>query len=268
MPTITELKETKRGRIAVFLDGRFWRSFAPDFLARLSVKKGTELSALDVAGLDDEGERRKVFDRALVFLGYRARSASEVETRLRRDGYDRSVIGSTIARLTELGYVDDVAFAKEWIETRSATRHYGKKRLQSELRRRGVPSEIIESRLEECCSQEDEEAKATEAARIWLNRSRGARKSNEWRAAPTVESNAEPTVAPPMEQNAAPNAERNAARPARVPGAPKTGNDDIRRLVAHLAGKGFASAVAFRVAKNVVQSATLPGCDDDEYFDR
>ncbi len=48
--------------------------------------------------------------------------------------------------LTSRGYLNDDAFARQWVETRSA-RGYGRARLRAELRMRGVAASIIDSAL-------------------------------------------------------------------------------------------------------------------------
>lgn len=53
---------------------------------------------------------------------------------------------AVVADLTARGYLDDAAFARHWVETRSA-RGYGAARLRAELRVRGVAGALIESAL-------------------------------------------------------------------------------------------------------------------------
>lgn len=86
-------------------------------------------------------------------LAYRARSEAELGQRLRARGFAASVIEQTLARLRELGMVDDAEFAEAWVEGRLAQRPMGPAALRSELRRKGVPGDVaaraIETRLGE-----------------------------------------------------------------------------------------------------------------------
>lgn len=86
-------------------------------------------------------------------LAYRARSEAELGQRLRARGFAASVIEQTLARLRELGMVDDAEFAETWVEGRLAQRPMGPAALRSELRRKGVPGDLaaraIEKRLGE-----------------------------------------------------------------------------------------------------------------------
>ena len=58
-----------------------------------------------------------------------------------------------VAELAARGYVDDAAFARHWVVTRSP-RGYGAARLRAELRARGVASPVIEAALAHIAADE------------------------------------------------------------------------------------------------------------------
>jgi regulatory protein len=82
---------------------------------------------------------------AARFLGTRPRTRWEVERRLRRAGADDATTEATLERLTELGYLDDAAFARWWGEQRDRHRPRGRRMVEAELRQRGVPRDVIEA---------------------------------------------------------------------------------------------------------------------------
>jgi regulatory protein len=81
---------------------------------------------------------------AARFLGTRPRTRWEMERRLRRSGAEEATVIATLDRLTELGYLDDAAFARWWGEQRDRHRPRGHRLLEAELRQHGVPREVIE----------------------------------------------------------------------------------------------------------------------------
>ena len=81
---------------------------------------------------------------ALRFLGTRPRTRWELERRLRRAGVSEEVLDGALARLTELGYLDDEAFARYWAEQRDRHAPRGRRLVEAELRQRGVPRDVIE----------------------------------------------------------------------------------------------------------------------------
>jgi len=106
---------------------------------------------------------------AVRFLGNRPRTRWELERRLRRAGVGDSVLEGTLARLAELGYVDDAAFARWWGEQRDRHAPRGRRMLEAELRQHGVPREVIEAHRAEHAmperAAEDEFLPGSEAER-------------------------------------------------------------------------------------------------------
>jgi regulatory protein len=106
---------------------------------------------------------------AVRFLGTRPRTRWELERRLRRAGVGEPIAEATLDRLAEIGYVDDAAFARWWGEQRDRHAPRGRRLIEAELRRSGVPREVIEAYREEHASPErapeDESLPGTEADR-------------------------------------------------------------------------------------------------------
>ena len=90
-----------------------------------------------------------VLEAAARFLEARARSIGEVRRRLSQAGYRAELIDGAIERLTELGMLDDTAFARAWVESRDRARPRGERALANELRIRGVDREVIAATLED-----------------------------------------------------------------------------------------------------------------------
>lgn len=84
-------------------------------------------------------------DAALRLLALRPRTQRELRQRLGRRGFDVEAIGGALRRLTELGIVDDTAFARFWVDQRAAFRPMGHRRLRSELQSKGVAPDVIAS---------------------------------------------------------------------------------------------------------------------------
>ena len=106
---------------------------------------------------------------AVRFLGTRPRTRWEVQRRLRCAGVELAEIDAVLDRLTELGYLDDAAFARWWGEQRDRHGPRGLRMIEAELRQHGVPREIVEAYRDEHAAPErraeDESLPSSEAAR-------------------------------------------------------------------------------------------------------
>jgi regulatory protein len=90
-----------------------------------------------------------VLEAAARFLETRSRSVAEVRRRLTQAGYRADLIEGAIDRLTELGMLDDEAFARAWVASRDRARPRGERAIRDELRLKGVDREIVDVVLEE-----------------------------------------------------------------------------------------------------------------------
>jgi len=82
---------------------------------------------------------------------------------LRRRGAPADVAIEVVDDLVARGYVDDAAFARQWVSARAA-RGYGAARLRMELRARGIAPPLISAALG-ALGGDDALARAREAAR-------------------------------------------------------------------------------------------------------
>jgi regulatory protein len=90
-----------------------------------------------------------VLEAAARFLEARARSIGEVRRRLGQAGYRPELIDGAIGRLTELGMLDDAAFARSWVESRDRVRPRGERALRHELALKGIDRAVLDEVLDE-----------------------------------------------------------------------------------------------------------------------
>jgi regulatory protein len=100
-------------------------------------------------------ERAEVDDPAQVleagarFLEARHRSVAEVRRKLMRLGYRPDLVTAVIERLGELGYLDDDAFARAWVESRDRAKPRGEHALRRELGMKGVDRSLVDAVLDD-----------------------------------------------------------------------------------------------------------------------
>lgn len=77
-------------------------------------------------------------EAALKLLERTRRTRRDLERRLKEKDFDAATIAATLDRLAEVGLVDDVEFARAWLAGRWGRRPSGWRRLEQELRGKGV----------------------------------------------------------------------------------------------------------------------------------
>jgi regulatory protein len=84
----------------------------------------------------------------LRLLTVRARTRAELAGQLAKRGYPDDVSVVVLDRLTDVGLVDDVDFAEQWVRSRRVNAGKGKRALAAELRTKGVDGDVITATLE------------------------------------------------------------------------------------------------------------------------
>lgn len=92
----------------------------------------------------DSFEKAKRY--AFLLLKYRLRSENELALRLKRKRFDTQTTTRTIEFLKAKGFLDDKAFAGQWVNWRLKNR-MGPERIKRELKFKGVDREIIEEQI-------------------------------------------------------------------------------------------------------------------------
>ena len=92
-----------------------------------------------------------MFENAQRFLGYRPRSVAEVRDHLISRGYSATAVAATLEKLRSFSYLDDEKFARNWAASRFINRGYGPKRIEQELRSKGIREALIREVLRETC---------------------------------------------------------------------------------------------------------------------
>jgi regulatory protein len=95
----------------------------------------------------EDKELTRARNAAYRLLTYRPRSLAELEAKLRDKEFGDAVIQRVIEGLIRLGYLNDRKFAEQWAASRSRLRSFGRRRIELELRNKGVDRAVITEAL-------------------------------------------------------------------------------------------------------------------------
>jgi len=151
---ITAIKAQKRNpqRVSIYLDGEF--AFGLSRFVAAWLKTGRMLSEADIERLQQEDTYEIAFQKALGFINHRPRSVEETRRRLLEKGFSADVVEVTLQKLIEKRWLDDLDFARQWIENRNTFQPRSHRLLAYELRLKGVPDDKITQALEDSAGDE------------------------------------------------------------------------------------------------------------------
>jgi regulatory protein len=128
-------------------------------------------------------EKAEAISAAMASLSRRAFSRAELATKLQAAGFSEDIVASVLARLEELKLIDDRALAERVARRRFESGRAGRFRVRTELRRRGVPDDILEELTRSVPPESERASAATELARFLRARARRRESSEKLRSA-------------------------------------------------------------------------------------
>ena len=131
--------------------------------------------------LFDENE---LYEYAVGALGRRMRSVAELKRLLRNRVEAETEIGQTlvelvIRRLKDQGYLNDAKYAASFSSYRRDNEKFGRMRVITELKSKGVHADVIDKAIENTFDEVDEETQA----RAYLKRKRLSKPADQKQAA-------------------------------------------------------------------------------------
>ncbi len=175
--TITSIsvQAKNNNRVNVSVDGKYRFSLDVFQVGELGLKVGKQYSEQELVDLEQESQFGKLYARAIEYCFSRPHSAKEIadylfrktfSTRFRsrhngemleKPGYSKTITDRVYQRLAEKGYVDDARFARFWVENRHVKKGVSMRKLQAELRAKGVEPGIIDEIIQNSARDEKSE---------------------------------------------------------------------------------------------------------------
>jgi len=146
MDIVTDL-EKQRGKMRMVVNEDRVFMVPLSLFRERPFKLGEQIDADDYDSWLMVRQFRHAMDRAGAYLSSRDRSAKELEGLLHRCGYLESTVEMVLYKLQKLKYLNDDAFAEKWVESRSH-KALGRRRIEQELRQKGISREVAQEALE------------------------------------------------------------------------------------------------------------------------
>ena len=120
---------------------------------------GGEITQAQLDRLLEQAQYNRARDKALYLLGLRDYGCRELERKLTPE-YPPAVAAAVVARLAEVGLLDDVQYAARAARSLSRYKQYPRRRVQQELQRRGIDRETAAAAAEELVTDDFQQALA------------------------------------------------------------------------------------------------------------
>ena len=158
--TAITAQQKDQNRVNIMVDGKYRFSLDIFQYADLGIKIGKDYTEQELLELETESQFGKLYTRTLEYCMLRPHSSKEVrdylfrktrDTRIKtgviKKGVSAELTNRVFRRLVEKGHIDDEKFTRYWIENRNLKKGMSQRKLQAELRAKGIDSLIIEQVL-------------------------------------------------------------------------------------------------------------------------
>ena len=143
---IIQAQKGRGKKVHILLDGEYQITTDIDFWSEYGVADGTEISDQEWELLKNDMNYRKALNKGADLLSRRSHSVYELKSKIMRT-CDPASAERAVEKFLELGYLNDEAFAAELAEHLFKVKNYSERNVRSELYKRGIDKEIINSVL-------------------------------------------------------------------------------------------------------------------------
>ena len=145
--TKLEVQKNDKNRVNLYVDDEFYSGIPAELVYLEHLKTGLEIDEKDLKKIIFENEKSKAMSRVTKYIGSSLKTQKQIRDYLRKKEYSDDTIEFVMSKLAEYNYIDDKKYAQAYVLTYG--KKYGKLKLKSQLKVKGVSEEIIECVLED-----------------------------------------------------------------------------------------------------------------------
>lgn len=145
--TVTGARRTKRGRVAVEIDGEYLASVSLEAWIGSGLCEGCETDPEQLNSLLRQDRIGEAKQRALRMLSAQSYTTRQLTRRLAAKT-DQETAEQAVKRMEELGLLNDADYALRFARELFEERHFAPRRIRLELTRRGIPASLCDEAIE------------------------------------------------------------------------------------------------------------------------
>lgn len=153
MVEVLEVSKNRSGRVTIVLEGEQKYTLLYSAYRERPLKAGDAVDPEEFDHWVALKQYRSALEKAVSMLSRRACSTFEIKQKLKETGYSDYTTEMVILKLQKNSLINDQDFAGQWARFRS-NRQYGPRRIDLELRRKGISSHDAEAAISNLSEEE------------------------------------------------------------------------------------------------------------------
>lgn len=147
--TSIEKNRKNRGRLSVYVDGKFAFTISESNFLSLNLYEDIELSEETIEYIKNTLNYLEAKAKAVRYLSMKLRTEKEVRDNLHETGYDYECADMVVNELKAIGYINNKLYAQKYIYDRSKLKPLSRKLMKRELLLKGISEDIADEVLQD-----------------------------------------------------------------------------------------------------------------------
>jgi regulatory protein len=171
---ITSITPQKRNKLFynIHIDYEYFCSLDDETIYHMKLKEGMDVDAELLMEASKKSSYKKALNYTLNILSKSSKTKQELIKKMTEKEYNEDTIAAVIAKVNDLGYINDIQYIEDFIRNKADTSQgLNKRTLQNKMIQKGLDKELIQQSLEN--SNIDEYQNAVQVAEKKLRNLKG-----------------------------------------------------------------------------------------------
>jgi regulatory protein len=142
-----EPQKKKKDRYNVYIDGEYSCSLSADSCVVFDIKTGRQIAEDELKRAVMSDNTQFAFDSAISLLSFKMRTRAELTEKLIGRKIDEKAIEAALKKLDKYGYVNDVEYANEYVQSAIRAGRYGRTVIAYKLKKKGIDEHTLEDAM-------------------------------------------------------------------------------------------------------------------------
>ncbi|WDV47793.1 regulatory protein RecX [Clostridiaceae bacterium M8S5] len=139
---VTNIENTEVENL-IYIDDEYKYTLNEEVIKEYQLYVGRKVGYMEDMYIQKKSLDYEAINKSIKKLSYRLRTKKEMSIYLKEAGYSKQLVDRVVAKLTEMGYIDDLKYCEVYISYYINNKLKSKAVALSELKNKGVSSDII-----------------------------------------------------------------------------------------------------------------------------
>jgi regulatory protein len=159
-------QKRKKDRYNIYADGEYIASLGAEAIVTYGIRAGAQIPAETLREAVEKDNAAYAFDCAAAILAHGLRTRAELSRKLKERDIEEAAIEAALDKLASYGYVDDAAYAAEYVRGIMEAGSLGRMAVEYKLKEKGIAKAAVAEAMSEYTEEEEREIAKKQLSRL------------------------------------------------------------------------------------------------------